>query len=88
MGELQFDVLKYRLMAEYGADVSLDRIPSYGVRWIVGPAQDVEKFVDENGIDCMRDKEERFVCLFPNEYRLSLAEKNFPSLKFQETSLS
>jgi len=88
VGELQFDVLKYRLMAEYGADVSLDRIPSYGVRWIVGPAQDVEKFVDENGIDCMRDKEERFVCLFPNEYRLSLAEKNFPSLKFQETSLS
>ena len=88
VGELQFDVLKYRLMAEYGADVSLDRIPSYGVRWIVGPASDVDKFVDENGIDCMRDKEERFVCLFPNEYRLSLAEKNFPTLRFQETSLS
>ncbi len=88
VGELQFDVLKYRLLAEYGADVSLDRIPSFGVRWVVGPAADVDRFVDENGIDCMRDKEDRIVCLFPNEYRLSLAVKNFPSLKFRETSLS
>ncbi len=87
VGELQFDVLKFRLLSEYGADVSLDRIPSYGVRWIVGPDEDIEKFVDENGMDCMRDKEERFVCLFPNEYRLSLATKNFPSLRFVETSL-
>lgn len=87
VGELQFDVLKFRLMSEYGADVSLDRIPSYGVRWIVGDAAEVDKFVDENGIDCMRDKEERFVCLFPNEYRLSLAMKNFPNLQFRETSL-
>lgn len=88
VGELQFDVLKYRLLAEYGADVSLDRIPSFGVRWVVGPTADVDRFVDENGIDCMRDKEDRIVCLFPNEYRLSLAVKNFPSLKFRETSLS
>ncbi len=88
VGELQFDVLKYRLLAEYGADVSLDRIPSFGVRWVVGPTVDVDRFVDENGIDCMRDKEDRIVCLFPNEYRLSLAVKNFPSLKFRETSLS
>lgn len=88
VGELQFDVLKYRLLAEYGADVSLDRIPSFGVRWVVGPTADVDRFVDENGIDCMRDKEDRIVSLFPNEYRLSLAVKNFPSLKFRETSLS
>ena len=86
-GELQFDVLKFRLMSEYGADVSLDRIPSFGVRWIVGDPAEVEKFVNDNGGDCMRDKEERFVCLFPNEYRLTLAVKNYPELKFVETSL-
>jgi peptide chain release factor 3 len=87
VGELQFDVLKFRLMSEYGADVSLDRIPSFGVRWIVGDPAEVEKFVNDNGGDCMRDKEERFVCLFPNEYRLTLAVKNYPELKFVETSL-
>lgn len=87
VGELQFDVLQFRLKSEYGADVSLDRIPSFGVRWIVGKQDELDKFVSEYGIDCMQDKEGRFVCLFPNEFRLNLAVKNFPDLKFEKTSV-
>ncbi len=86
VGELQFDVLKFRLQAEYGADVALERVSAHGIRWVTGPQEDVEAFTSEYSMDCMLDKERRIVCLFPNEYRLNLAVKNYPKLKFEETS--
>lgn len=86
VGELQFDVLKFRLASEYGADVSLDRIPAYGIRWVSGPESALESFTAEHALDSMLDKERRLVCLFPNEYRLNLALKNYPTLKFETTS--
>lgn len=86
VGELQFDVLQFRLSAEYGAEVALDRMPSFGIRWVVGPEADVESFVNEYALDCMQDKEGRTVCLFPNEYRLNLAVKNYEKLQFELTS--
>ena len=86
VGELQFDVLKFRLQSEYGADVSLDRVPAHGIRWVSGPEKDVAKFADEYAMDCMMDKERNLVCLFPNEYRLNLAMKNYENLTFAETS--
>ena len=86
MGELQFDVLKYRLLAEYGAEVSLDKIPAYGIRWVSGDEKELGNFSAEYAMDCMLDKERRLVCLFPNEYRLNLALKNYEKLKFEQTS--
>jgi peptide chain release factor 3 len=86
VGELQFDVLKFRLQSEYGADVSLDRVPAHGIRWVSGPEADVAKFAEEYAMDCMMDKERNLVCLFPNEYRLNLAIKNYEKLTFAATS--
>ena len=86
VGELQFDVLKFRLQSEYGADVSLDRVPAHGIRWVSGPEKDVAKFAEEYAMDCMMDKERNLVCLFPNEYRLNLAIKNYENLTFAATS--
>ena len=86
VGELQFDVLKFRLQSEYGADVSLDRVPAHGIRWVSGPEADVAKFAEEYAMDCMMDKERNLVCLFPNEYRLNLAIKNYENLTFAATS--
>jgi peptide chain release factor 3 len=86
VGELQFDVLKFRLDAEYGADVALEKIAAFGARWVVGPAPEVAAFLREHEHDCMHDKHGLLVCLFPNEYRLNLAVKNYPEMKFQKTS--
>ena len=86
VGELQFDVLKYRLEAEYGADVSLEKIPAFGARWVTGDANQVAEFLREHEHDCMHDKHGRLVCLFPNEYRMNLASKNFDKIEFHITS--
>lgn len=86
VGELQFDVLKFRLSSEYGAEVHLERMPSYGIRWILGGEKEKKSFSAEHIMDCMTDKENRLVCLFPNEYRLNLAIKNYSALGFSKTS--
>jgi peptide chain release factor 3 len=87
VGELQFDVLKYRLESEYGAEVQLDKIPVFGARWISGEQKKQEEFIKEYRGDCMHDKNGNLVCLFPNEYRLNLAVKNYSELMFSTTSL-
>jgi peptide chain release factor 3 len=86
VGELQFDVLTHRLQNEYGADVSLERIPAFGARWVFGDAGELAAFSKDHTGDCMTDKHGNLVCLFPNEFRLNLAVKNFPGLRFAETS--
>jgi len=86
VGELQFDVLKFRLDAEYGADVTLEKLAVYGARWVTGPEKEVAAFVQEHEHDCMRDKHDLLVCLFPNEFRMNLAVKNYPEIVFHTTS--
>lgn len=86
VGELQFDVLKFRLESEYGAEVQLDRMSVGGARWVHGLPAEIAKFTKEHEMDCMHDKTGKLVCLFPNEYRLNLAVKNYPDLQFSSTS--
>jgi peptide chain release factor 3 len=86
VGELQFDVLKFRLEAEYGADVSLEKMAIFTARWVNGPEKEVAAFLRDHEHDCMHDKHNLLVCLFPNEYRLNLAVKNYPEIKFTSTS--
>ncbi|MGL1902982.1 MAG: peptide chain release factor 3 [Fibrobacterales bacterium] len=85
VGELQFDVLKHRLEHEYQANVILDRFNVFEARWIVGDKEEIKKFVKEYGFNCSTDKEGNLVCLFPNEFKLNLAEKNYEGLTFEKT---
>ncbi len=91
VGELQFDVLKHRLEGEYQAMVTLERFNVFEARWIVakedgevGKSQ-IKAFEKEHAFSCSTDKEGNLVCLFPNEFKLNLAEKNFEGLVFEKT---
>jgi len=86
VGELQFDVLKHRLENEYGAEIQLDKISVFCARWIAGDSKRQEAFSKEYKSDCLRDKNGNLVCLFPNEYRLNLAVKNYPEIEFNAVS--
>jgi peptide chain release factor 3 len=86
VGELQFDVIKQRLESEYGSEITLERMSVFTARWIMGDKVECDKFAKDFKADCSSDKEGRLVCLFPNEYRMNLAMKNWESLAFAETS--
>jgi peptide chain release factor 3 len=77
VGELQFDVLTYRLKSEYGVDLLMDRLSYRFVRWITEspvPADDLQlTSTTARGFD----GNENPVLFFENDWSIRLAgEKN------------
>jgi peptide chain release factor 3 len=87
VGVLQFDVIKFRLEEEYNARCRLEPAPVVMARWITGDAAQVQDFKSQNTHDLALDKGGHLVYLCPNEYRMSLMEKNFPKIVFSKFHL-
>jgi peptide chain release factor 3 len=82
VGVLQFEVMQYRLKAEYGVDVRLDRLNFQHARWVGNEQFDPEQFERQTGATCLLDVEERPLVLFENDFRLQRALDNHPELQF------
>ncbi len=81
VGVLQYEVFEHRMKAEYGVDIQLQRLGFENARWISGPKDQVEKFVNGSNTVVL-DKEDRFVALFQNEFGLRWAQEKYPDLQF------
>lgn len=82
VGELQFDVLLYRLEDEYGLDVKLERLPYELARWVF---DEKGNFYRENpkGVDDLYlDNFENPVILLSSEWDLKWLERDNPELQF------
>ncbi|MCB0378140.1 MAG: peptide chain release factor 3 [Bdellovibrionales bacterium] len=81
VGELQFEVLKYRLQDEYNLEVRLDRAPYTVAKW---PRDKDGKEVSEiSGVTTVfRDKEERPVVLLGSEWDLNWLIKENEGVHF------
>jgi len=80
VGELQFEVLLYRLEDEYGLDVKLQRLPFSVAKW---PRDSDGKAVsDINGYRVYQDTSERPVILLEREWDVNWAEKENPKVIF------
>ena len=77
VGELQFDVLTYRLKSEYGVDLVMDRLNYRFVRWVVDTPVPVEQLQLTSTSARGFDAEEQQVLFFENDWSIRLAgEKN------------
>jgi peptide chain release factor 3 len=85
VGELQFDVLKYRLENEYGAKVELERLGYSYARWVEGPssAQEISKARIAGGVV---DVDGRPVALLRDDWELRRAQSDNPTWKFNATA--
>lgn len=85
VGELQFDVLKFRLEHEYGAKVELERMGFSHARWVEGPAtpQEIVKARIALGV---ADQDGRPVALLRDDWELRRAQQDNPSWKFSQTA--
>lgn len=81
VGELQFEVLLYRLKDEYGLDVRLNRLPYSVARW---PRDKDGKPAEQlNGnYTVYRDLNEQPVILLEKEWDLNWAKKENPDIEF------
>ena len=87
VGVLQYEVFEYRMKAEYGVDILIQHLPYEHSRWIKGPKNQVEKFSNGSNV-VVKDKEDRLVALFQNEFGLRWAQEKYPDLEFIDTPLN
>lgn len=86
VGELQFEVIQYRLLQEYGAACSFRTLPYYKACWIQGDEQKVQDFIRFKQSNIVQDKEEHLVYLAESEWYLNTERRNNPEIKFFITS--
>ena len=87
VGELQFEVIKYRLENEYGAKCIFEPKSYYKACWITttDPAK-LTEFLRIKGNNIVKDKEDHDVFLAPSQFMLDMEKQNYPELSFHFTS--
>ena len=87
VGALQFEVIEYRLLHEYGASSRWEPINLYKACWIeaLDPAE-LEDFKKHKSQYMAKDKEGRYVFLADSQYMLQMAQSNYKKLIFHFTS--
>jgi peptide chain release factor 3 len=89
LGQLQFEVVKFRLEAEYGVEVRVEAVPWQLARWASradGAPLTAEELADAVEGQVVLDVRDRLVVLFDREWALRTAEKFHPELLFAETA--
>jgi peptide chain release factor 3 len=89
LGQLQFEVVIYRLEAEYGVKVRREAVPYQLARWVTradGAPLDVDALAGAFEGLVVLDVRDRVVALFDREWALRTAEKFHPELKFAEAA--
>jgi peptide chain release factor 3 len=77
VGSLQFDVLEFRLLNEYGVQILRTTLPYRYLRWIKKLPVEYDRLNLPGSAMVARDLEERLVILFENEWSINWAlEKN------------
>jgi len=87
VGELQFEVIQYRLLHEYSASVQFNAMPFFKACWIT--CDDEKKLLDfarfkQNNI--AEDKDGHMVYLAQSEWFLKTEISNNPDITFHYTS--
>jgi peptide chain release factor 3 len=83
VGALQFEVIQYRLLHEYGAKCDYEPIKIYKTCWITSPDKaKIKDFVSRKHQNIAYDKEGRFVFLAESKYALDMAKDKYPEITF------
>ena len=87
VGELQFDVIRYRLEHEYGASCAFQAIQAHKACWLTSsdPAE-LANFIRMKNLQIVQDKDGNPVFMAPSAYMLELERRNNPAITFHTTS--
>jgi peptide chain release factor 3 len=87
VGQLQFEVIQFRLKNEYGATVQFQSQNIYKACWISGhDPKKLNEFIDSKQRHIARDKEGRLVFMAESRAWLQMVQDNFPDIRFHFTS--
>ena len=87
VGQLQFEVIQYRLLHEYGAQCRWEPVNLHKACWIESDdAQELENFKKRKAQYMALDKEGRDVFLADSGYVLMMAQQDFQKIRFHFSS--
>ena len=87
VGELQFEVIQYRLLHEYGASVVFNSVPYYKACWITSPdSKKIDDFIKFKSSNIAKDKDGNLVYLAQSEWFLNTERSNNPEIEFHFSS--
>jgi peptide chain release factor 3 len=87
VGELQFEVIQYRLEHEYGAKCEFQSKPYHKACWLVSDNEEkLREFRRIKANDIVTDKDGNEVYLAPSPFLLKMEMNNFPEITFHVTS--
>lgn len=87
VGQLQFEVIEYRLQNEYNAKCRWEPVRLYKACWIEADNQEeLENFKKRKYQYMAKDRQGRDVFLADSSYMLSMAQQDFKHIKFHFTS--
>ena len=87
VGQLQFEVIQYRLLHEYGASVRCEPMSMYKACWVDSDdSQALEAFKKRKYQFMAVDREGRDVFMADSNYVLQMAQSDFPKIRFHFSS--
>lgn len=86
VGDLQFEVIQYRLKNEYNASARFDALPYHKACWMTGDQASIDKFTKYKPSDIVVDKDGNLVYLAQTAFMLDMAKQNNPDIEFHESS--
>jgi len=87
VGDLQFEVIQFRLLHEYSAACTFKPLNYFKACWITTENKDeLDKFILHNKRFVTKDKDERLVFMAESAWALKNRQENFPDIEFHFTS--
>ncbi|RUR76521.1 peptide chain release factor 3 [Chlorogloeopsis fritschii PCC 9212] len=81
VGQLQFEVVQFRLQNEYGVETLLESLPYSVARWVEGGWEALDKVERLFNTTIVKDSMGRPVLLFRNEWNCHQLQEDHPELK-------
>jgi peptide chain release factor 3 len=85
VGQLQFEVVAFRLEDEYGVNCVFDGVNVFTARWVSGEERKLEEFRTKAHENLAVDHAGQLVYLAPTRVNLQLTLERWPDLRFSET---
>ena len=87
VGQLQFEVIQYRLTNEYGANCRFSPKNYHLATWITATDDNqLDKFLQTKTGNIAKDKDGNWVFLAETPFLLQMAEQDYPAITFHRTS--
>ena len=86
VGNLQLDVLKTRVDAEYGLEIDFEPAPYSSARWVYcDDAAVLKRFEEGNRSALAEDRDDRRVFLAKSDWEINYVAEKFPEITFNKT---